>query len=70
MIETFIPTSTHLDRVDFDSDTQQMTITFKDGRSYLYRSVPHDIFLGLQNARSSGQYFERQIKSRFNGEEV
>jgi len=70
MIETFVPSSSHLDRVDYDSDVQNLTVTFKDGRSYLYRSVPHDVYLGLQNARSAGKYFDTNVKTRYDGEEV
>lgn len=69
MIETFIPTSSHLDRVDYDSETQELTITFKDGTEYLYRSVPNEVYLGLQHARSAGQYFDRQIKNVYAYEE-
>jgi hypothetical protein len=70
MMETFIPSSSHLDRVDFDSDTQELTVTFKDGRAYLYRSVPVGVFQAIQNARSAGSYFDRNVKSRYSGEEV
>lgn len=70
MIETFIPRSSNLDRVDYDSDTQEMTVTFKDGRAWKYDTVPQASFLGIQNAPSAGSYFSSNIKSRYNGEEV
>lgn len=62
MMETFIPTSSHLDRVDYDSETMKMRITFKDLREYEYQGVPYEKWLGIQNARSAGAYFDRQIK--------
>ena len=70
MIETFAPSSSHLDRVDYDDIAKTMQITFKDGRAYAYENVPQDVYLGLQNARSAGQYFQRWIKDRYSSTEV
>ena len=71
MKETFIPRkSEHLAQVDYDDDTQTLTITFQDGRSYEYDSVPVTIFQGIQNAPSAGSYFHRQIKNSYVGTEV
>ena len=68
-METFIPTSSHLDRVDYDRETQEMTVTFKNGQPYTYSGVPNEVYLGLQHARSAGEYFVRQIKDRYSYEQ-
>jgi hypothetical protein len=65
MIETFIPRSTHIGQVTYDSDTRDLNITFADGSEYRYISVPVTVFQGMQNASSAGQYFHRQIKDRY-----
>ena len=65
MLETFIPKSTNLSQVDYDSETEEMTITFQDGRSWMYSNVPVTIFQGIQHAPSAGSYFWRQIRSRY-----
>ncbi len=65
MIETFIPRSSHIGEVRYDSDTRDMFITFADGSEYRYLSVPVTVFQGIQNAPSAGQYFHRQIKDRY-----
>ncbi len=72
MKETFLPRSSeNIAQVDYDSDEQKMTITFKsDGRAYEYSSVPQALFLGIQNAPSAGSYFFRQIRGRFADTEI
>lgn len=70
MKETYIPKSTRIDQVEYDSDEQKMTVTFKDGRSYEYTSVPQSMFLGIQNAASAGSYFGRNIQGRYNDTEI
>lgn len=69
MIETYVPNSSNLDRVDYDSETREMTVTFKDYSTYVYSGVPVEKFLGLQNARSAGEYFYRQIRDVYPYEE-
>lgn len=71
MAETFIPrSSSHIAQVDYDRDERTLTITFQSGDVYQYDEVPFQVFLGLQNAGSAGQYFHRQIKDRFAYEQV
>lgn len=70
MRETFIPRSSNLVEVEYDSDTQTMDITFQDGRAWRYTTVPLGVFQGIQNAPSAGSYFWRQIRSRFPEEEI
>lgn len=70
MTEVFIPSSSHLDQVTYDEAAKLLTIMFKDGRSYQYSGVPKETYLGLQHARSVGEFFYRNIKSRYVGAEV
>lgn len=70
MIETFIPRSTHIAQVTYDSDTRDMNITFSDGSEYRYMSVPVGVFQGIQNAPSAGSYFHRVIKDRYGYEQL
>jgi hypothetical protein len=70
MSEVFIPRSSNLVEVSYDAETQQMDITFQDGRAWRYSGVPQAIFLGIQNAASAGSYFYRQVRGRFPEEEI
>jgi lysyl-tRNA synthetase, class II len=70
MKETFIPKSTNLSEVTYDSDAQEMEITFQDGASYLYHNVPVGVFIGIQHAPSPGKYFYQNIRNYYAYEEV
>lgn len=70
MFETYIPSSSHIDRVDHESETGVLTVTFKDGRQYEYSGVPITVFQAFQHARSAGEFFQRQVKGRYPAEEV
>ena len=54
----------------YDSDTQELEITFQSGEAYSYQNVPQGIWAGLIAAGSPGGYFHRQVKSRFGGTRV
>lgn len=46
-------------------------LTFvKTGITYRYDGVPEDVFYGLQNASSKGQYFQKYIRNSYKGEKV
>lgn len=70
MIETFIPSSSNLDEVTYDSTTQELTVSFKTGQAWKYDGVPQATFLGIQNAPSAGSYFFKNVRSVFNGSPV
>lgn len=48
---------------DSGMEAGTMTVTFKDGSTYEYYNVPYAKFLGLQNAKSAGEYFWRNIRN-------
>lgn len=54
--------STSLRSATYDPDTQDLDITFKTGMTYTYEKVPQDVFEGLRDAPSAGQYFHANIK--------
>lgn len=70
MTETFIPKSSNLAEVTYDSSAQTMTVTFKTGQAWRYRGVPLQTFMGIQHAPSAGSYFWRNIRSVYPGDEV
>lgn len=49
----------------YDEATQQLTITFKNGRPYSYGSVPPDIWEQLQSSDSPGTFWRQSIKDQF-----
>lgn len=70
MRETFLPKSSNIDQIDYDSDEQKMVIQFKSGQAWEYSGVPQSVFMGIQNAPSAGSYFFRNIRGVYSDQEV
>lgn len=51
--------------VMYDSDTQDMQITFKDGRSYILSGVPEIEMDRMINSGSPGSYWNAFMKGRY-----
>lgn len=64
------PGSSMLTEASWDPGDQTLSLTFTDGKTFVYSSVPQSTYLGLQRAGSAGQYFHRQIKGRFDYSEA
>lgn len=62
--------SSNLVQATYNRDSEDLTIQFQDGSSYLYRNVPAGTYRGLTLAGSAGAYFHRHIRSRFMSEKV
>lgn len=62
---TQFPGSSNLASASYDPDVENLTIEFLSGERYTYFNVPPATYRGLQTAPSAGQYFYRQIRSRF-----
>jgi hypothetical protein len=58
-------TSTALTRGAYDTETEELEITFGSGRTYTFENVPEAIWNGLRDASSPGTYFTQQIKGRY-----
>ena len=57
--------SSDLSSVGFDPSTNTLEIEFLSGSIYQYHNVPENIYDGLMNAGSHGQYFHNHIKDVF-----
>ena len=70
MIETFIPRSSNLAEVTYDSEKQVMTVSFQGGATWEYQGVPLQAWMGIQNAPSAGSYFYKNVRSVYPGTQV
>ena len=57
--------SSNLSRIRYDENSNTLEIEFQGGRVYQYFDVPVQVFEGLRNAESYGQYFNAYIKGYF-----
>ena len=58
-IEKFTPSSSTLGPCEFDTDTNELTIEFQSGSTYIYNRVPRSVWDGLKTAASPGSYWHR-----------
>ena len=61
--------SSNLISVGYDSDLMILEIEFENG-VYQYMDVPEDIYDGLMNTSSKGNYFHKHIKSKYHYRQV
>lgn len=57
--------STMLHAVGYDPEVRVLEVIFNTGGIYFYRDVPPDVYEGLMQADSKGQYFQEVIRDRY-----
>ncbi|HYI26347.1 MAG TPA: KTSC domain-containing protein [Bradyrhizobium sp.] len=62
--------SSAISAVEYDEEDSALDITFTGGKTYRYKGVPADVYAGLLDADSKGQYFNSRIKNAFDFSEV
>lgn len=62
--------SSNLAYIGYDEERQDLQIQFRSGAWYAYSNVPDEIYEGLMNADSKGQYFNENIKGKFEYQKV
>lgn len=68
-IQVHNPASSNISQVRFDGNTDTLTVEFLDGKIYDYMNVPAAVYRDFANATSAGQFFFRNIRSRYSYEE-
>ena len=58
-------TSSNINSIGYDADSQTLEIEFNNGAVYEYSGVPEGEHTGLMNAVSKGTYFNANIKNRY-----
>jgi len=61
-MERFLVTSTNINTVGYDIDSQVLEVEFLKGGTYQYFNVPQNIFDELMASDSKGKYFDLNIK--------
>ena len=57
--------SSSLESIGYDEDSETLQVEFKNGGMYQYFDVPEDVFVGLRDAESIGQYLVTTIKGSY-----
>lgn len=58
--------SSMISEVGWDSDSEELLVTFHNGRTAAYKGVPEDKAVELANAASVGTSFNTEIKGFYN----
>ena len=57
--------SSNLKKTEYDLDTKKLVVEFKNGMSYEYEEVPHNIFTQFRISDSQGKFFNTQISKTY-----
>lgn len=57
--------SSFLDGCEYDEDSQELTITFRNGKIYIYADVPQEVVAEFTDAASPGNYYSTNIKGKY-----
>lgn len=57
--------SRNLAEVDYDQDSEELTILFQSGSTYVYEAVPPHVYGQLLQSIDPGGYFTAFIKNEF-----
>ena len=57
--------SSNVNSIGYDADTQTLEVEFKNGAIYHYFGVPEYEHDGLMSADSKGKYLHSHIKNRY-----
>ena len=55
---------------DYDEVSKTLTLNFRSGVHYSYPDVPRETYHNLTQAESAGQFFQKTIRSHFQGVKV
>lgn len=65
MKETFVLRSSMLSAASFDSETNELEVEFRSGKTYVHHNVPQEVADGLRAAGSPGRFYLQNIKGNF-----
>lgn len=57
------PESSMIERTSYDPEIQELTVTFRNGKSYVYQHFEHSKWERLLTAPSIGKFINTEVKS-------
>jgi hypothetical protein len=57
--------SSNMARSEYDTETKQMIVEFKNGTKYSYDEVPHKVYTQFRMAESQGKFFTSEISKKY-----
>ena len=53
--------SSNIDKTIYDTKTENLEVTFKNGSTFIYEEVPHNIYTKFRMSESQGSFFNKNI---------
>lgn len=60
-----IKNSSNISHADHDPSTNEMTVRFSTGATYVHSNVPAAVATGIHTAPSAGSYYHAKIRGKF-----
>jgi hypothetical protein len=57
--------SSNIVRTEYDTESKEMIVEFKNGLKYKYDSVPHEIYTRFRMTESQGKFFSSDISKKY-----
>lgn len=64
-MEMHLVDSSNVSAIGYDEDSQTLQVEFNSGATYQYFDVPQQIFEGMLDAGSVGQFLNQHVKGVF-----
>lgn len=61
----YFPNSSNVGSIQYDASSQELYVTFKNGSTYVYESVPPAFFRVMSSSASPGRFVHRLLRDRF-----
>lgn len=56
--------------IEYNEEREELTLTMRNGKRYVYFPVPKRIWVRLKMAKSKGVFYNDMIKGQYNSSEV
>ena len=57
--------SANITRSEYDTESKEMIVEFKNGTRYIYNGVPHNVYTKFRMSESQGKFFTAEISKKF-----
>lgn len=57
--------SSNIDKTIYDTKTENLEVTFKNGSTFIYEEVPHNIYTKFRMSESQGSFFNKNISKSY-----
>ena len=57
--------SANITKSEYDTESKEMIVEFKNGMRYQYEGVPHEVYTRFRMTESQGKFFSSDISKKY-----